>query len=238
MDSKKICPNQTCRTENPHNAQYCRTCGTPIQDHIVEDFTLNVFKDYKLTPVSVKKMPFVKKSSLVLLVLCVMSLIFLESNLGVSFAWEIADAIDVYYRNIIDLCEGICVLLIVLQLFLVLKSTLRWLNYSYEADFIEDLHTSNIRKDIVRIAKQSKMGLFDLSRKKVLLPSKYDNIEKFDDDNVIISIANVKGLYSLKYQKLIIPVQCDKINPFVNYVSSVMIHGQEFHYDVKGNKLR
>ena len=109
------------------------------------------------------------------------------------------------------------------------------LMYKYAAEYIEQRFIEN---DIVRIAKKSKMGLFDKQRRKVLLQPKYTNIEKFDADHLIISVDKTQGLYSLPLRKIIVPVQCEHILPFFNCVTTVMIHGQECHYDVKGNKLR
>ena len=82
------------------------------------------------------------------------------------------------------------------------------------------------------------MGLFDRNKKKVLLSSTYSNIEKFDNQYLLISKGNKKGLYSLTYRKVIIPVMYDSISPFANSVTSATIQNAEHHYDVKGNKLR
>ncbi len=82
------------------------------------------------------------------------------------------------------------------------------------------------------------MGLFDRNKKKVLLSSTYSNIEKFDNQYLLISKGSKKGLYSLTYRRVIIPVSYDSISQFANSVTSATTQGTEHHYDVKGNKLR
>ena len=82
------------------------------------------------------------------------------------------------------------------------------------------------------------MGLFDKSKNKVLLSSIYSNIEKFDNQHLLISKGNKKGLYSLTYRRIIIPVMYDSISQFANSVTSATVQGTEYHYDVKGNELR
>lgn len=82
------------------------------------------------------------------------------------------------------------------------------------------------------------MGLFDKSKNRVLLSSSYSNIEKFDNQHLLISKGNKKGLYSLTYRRIIIPVMYDSISQFANSVASAIVQGTEHHYDVKGNELR
>lgn len=109
------------------------------------------------------------------------------------------------------------------------------LRYKLNADYIEG---NFINSEIVRIARKSRMGLFDKSKKKVLLPSIYSNIEKFDYRRLLISKGNKKGLYSLTYRRIIIPVMYDSISQFAHSVTSATVQGTEHHYDVKGNELR
>ena len=82
------------------------------------------------------------------------------------------------------------------------------------------------------------MGLFDKNKKNVLLSSNYSNIEKFDNQHLLLSKGNKKGLYSLTYRRIIIPVMYDSISQFTNSVTSATTQGTEYHYDVKGNELQ
>lgn len=107
--------------------------------------------------------------------------------------------------------------------------------YKLNADYIEE---SFINNEIVRIARKSRIGLFDKSKNKVLLSTIYSSIEKFNNQHLLISKGNKYGLYSLTYRRIIIPVLYDSINQFTNSVTSATTQGMEHHYDVKGNKLR
>lgn len=109
------------------------------------------------------------------------------------------------------------------------------LRYKLNADYIEESFVDN---GIVRIARKSRMGLFDKSKNKVLLSSTYSNIEKFNNQHLLISKGNKNGLYSFTYRRIIIPVLYDSIAQFTNSVTSATIQETEHHYDVKGNKLR
>lgn len=235
MDNKKICPNQTCRTENPSNAQYCRSCGTPIQNHATGDFTLDTFKGIQFMPVSVVKVLFFNNFLIVLWVLFFALAILASTITGKHILHDIADEMDIYWNSFPSFVRLISILLTVALSVSLLKSTYRKLMYKYAAEYIEQRF---IEDNLVRIAKKSKMGLFDKQRKKVLLQPRYTNIEKFDAEHLIISVDKTQGLYSLPLRKIIVPVQCEHILPFSNCVTTVMIHGQECHYDVKGNKLR
>lgn len=235
MDNKKICPNQTCRTENPSNAQYCRSCGTPIQDHAPDDFTLDTFKGIQFMPVSVVKVSFINNFLIVLWVLFLTLAILASTTTGKYILREMADEMDIYWNSFPRFVRLLSILLTVVLSVSLLKSAYRKLMYKYAAEYIEQRFIEN---DLVRIAKKSKMGLFDKKRRKVLLQPKYTNIEKFDADHLIISVDKTQGIYSLPLRKIIVPVQCEHILPFSNCVTTVKIHGQECHYDVKGNKLR
>lgn len=107
--------------------------------------------------------------------------------------------------------------------------------YKLNADYIEESFVNN---EIVRIARKSRIGLFDKSKNKVLLSTTYSSIEKFNNQHLLISKGNKYGLYSLTYRRIIIPVLYDSINQFTNSVTSATTQGMEHHYDVKGNKLR
>ena len=129
---------------------------------------------------------------------------------------------------------SLCILSAFCALF-IFKWWIKKLRYKLNADYIEG---SFINSEVVRIARKSRMGLFDKSKNKVLLSSNYSNIEKFDNQHLLISNGNKKGLYSLTYRKIIVPVMYDSISQFVNSVTSATTQGTEHHYDVKGNELR
>ena len=106
--------------------------------------------------------------------------------------------------------------------------------YRLNADYIED---NFLAHDIVRIARKSRMGLFDKKKKKVLLNSIYHEIDKFDNQHLLVTKDKKKGIYSIAFHKIIIPVKYDSISKFVNSVATAKIGADEFHYDVKGNRL-
>lgn len=63
-----------------------------------------------------------------------------------------------------------------------------------------------VNDGILRIARKPRMGLFDKNKNKVLLSSNYSNIEKLDDEHLILSVGKKEGLYSLKYRRIIVPI--------------------------------
>lgn len=231
----KQCTNVSCGYENPDEARFCKKCGTPISDSVIDGFTLDTFKGIQFMPVSVVKVSFVNNFLIVLWVLFLTLAILASTTTGKYILHEIADEMDIYWHSFPRFVLLLSILLTAVLSLSLLKSIYRKLMYACAAEYIEQRFIEN---DIVRIAKKSKMGLFDKQRRKVLLQPKYTNIEKFDADHLIISVDKTQGLYSLPLRKIIVPVQCEHILPFVNCVTTAMIHGQECHYDVKGNKLR
>ena len=223
------CPNLECRADNPANAKFCRKCGTaftltnrykPMMRSAIckvltrshntstEAFTLDTFRNISFQPVSVVKIRFGNRF---VLFLC-LSFVVLWFTTITGLTGVILYEIDHWFYEEV------------------------FIYYQYiVADYIED---GFINDEIVRIARKSRMGLFDRNKKKVLLSSTYSNIEKFDNQYLLISKGNKKGLYSLTYRKVIIPVMYDSISPFANSVTSATIQNAEHHYDVKGNKLR
>ena len=251
------CPNPECRADNPANAKFCRKCGTAFtptnrfkqmfssviakiftQSHTTgaSTFTLDTFNNITFQPVSVVKIRFVNRFVVFLCVLFVALWFATITGLTGNVLYEIDswfyEDVFVYHQYIVELgclaIAGLCALFI-------LKWLIKKLRYKLNADYIED---NFINSEIVRIARKSRMGLFDKSKNKVLLSSIYSNIEKFDNQHLLISKGNKNGLYSLTYRKIIVPVMYDSISQFVNSVTSATTQGTEHHYDVKGNELR
>lgn len=253
------CPNPECQADNPAGAKFCRKCGTAFTPanrykQMVKSFfnkiftvgnsskagmfTLDTFKNIAFQPVSVVKIRFVNKFVLVLCILFAGFAAFLSLPIGRELLYVLDDEIIMsnghimYYFSVVIV--SLCVLSGVCALF-ILKWLIKKLRYKLNADYIEG---SFVNSEIVRIARKSRMGLFDKSKNKVLLPSSYSNIEKFDNQHLLISKGNKKGLYSLTYRRIIIPVMYDSISQFANSVTSATVQGTEHHYDVKGNELR
>lgn len=251
------CPNPECRADNPANAKFCRKCGTALTPsnrykQMVKSFfnkiftisnssnagmfTLDTFRNISFQPVSVVKIRFVNQFVVFLCMLFVALWFATITGLTGNVLYEIDswfyEDVFVYHQYIVELgclaIAGLCALFI-------LKWLIKKLRYKLNADYIED---NFINSEIVRIARKSRMGLFDKSKNKVLLSSIYSNIEKFDNQHLLISKGNKKGLYSLTYRKIIVPVMYDSISQFVNSVTSATTQGTEHHYDVKGNELR
>ena len=251
------CPNPECRADNPAGAKFCRKCGTAFTPanrykQMVKSFfnriftisnssnagmfTLDTFRNISFQPVSVVKIRFVNRFVVFLCVLFVALWFATITGLTGNVLYEIDswfyEDVFVYHQYIVELgclaIAGLCALFI-------LKWLIKKLRYKLNADYIEG---NFINSEIVRIARKSRMGLFDKSKNKVLLPSSYSNIEKFDNQHLLISKGNKKGLYSLTYRRIIIPVMYDSISQFANSVTSATVQGTEHHYDVKGNELR
>lgn len=251
------CPNPECRADNPANAKFCRKCGTAFTPankykQMVKSyfnktftmsgssnagmFTLDTFRNISFQPVSVVKIRFVNRFVVFLCMLFVALWFATITGLTGNVLYEIDswfyEEVFVYHQYIVEMgclaIAGLCALFILKWLF-------KKLRYKLNADYIEG---NFINSEIVRIARKSRMGLFDKSKNKVLLPSSYSNIEKFDNQHLLISKGNKKGLYSLTYRRIIIPVMYDSISQFANSVTSATVQGTEHHYDVKGNELR
>lgn len=253
----KQCPNPECRAENPTRAKFCRKCGTaftPINrykqmlrsaickvftksiDTSPEVFTLDTFWNISFQPVSVVKIRFVNRFVLFLCLLFVSLWFATAIDLTGKILYEIDhwlyEDVFIYYQSFVELVclavAGLCTLFIV-------KCWIKKLRYKFNANYIE---RNFVNDEIVRIARKSRMGLFDKNKKQVLLTSSYSNIEKFDNQHLLISKGNKKGLYSLTYRKIIVPVSFDSISPFVNSITFTTVQGIKHHYDIKGNKLQ
>ena len=254
------CPNPKCRAENPAGAKFCRKCGTAFipanrykqminsaisrvfkvftksTDTSTEAFTLDTFRNISFQPVSVIKIRFVNRFVLSTCLLFVSLWLATISGL----AGVILNEIDRwFYKDVFIghqyIVEAGCLAIAGLCALFIVKGYIKKLRYKLNADYIE---SDFVNDGIVRIARKSRMGLFDKSKNKVLLSSAYSNIEKFDDQHLLISKENKNGLYSLTYRKIIIPVLYDSIAQFANSVATATIQRTEHHYDVKGNKLR
>lgn len=251
------CPNPECRADNPANAKFCRKCGTAFTPanrfkHMFSSaiaklfaksptagastFTLDTFRNVSFQPVSVVKIRFVNRFVVFLFImfaaLWIISISGLMGNLIVAISWYLYESVYLPIKYIIELG---CLLVAGLCALFILKWLIKKLRYKLNSDYIEG---NFINSEIVRIARKSRMGLFDKSKNKVLLPSSYSNIEKFDYQHLLISKGNKKGLYSLTYRRIIIPVMYDSISRFANSVTSATVQGTKHHYDVKGNELR
>lgn len=251
------CPNPECRADNPANAKFCRKCGTAFTPANrfkqmfsstiaklfaksptagASTFTLDTFCNISFQPVSVVKIRFVNRFVVFLFILFAVLWFATITGLTVDVLCELDPWFD---KNAFTrhwyIVEGGCLTIVGLCALFILKWLIKKLRYKLNADYIEG---SFINSEIVRIARKSRMGLFDKSKNKVLLSSSYSNIEKFDNQHLLVSKGNKNGLYSLTYRKIIVPVMYDSISQFVNSVTSATIQGTEFHYDVKGNILR
>lgn len=251
------CTNPKCRADNPANAKFCRKCGTAftptnkykqmiksivskifIQNQNINPrtFTLDTFRNISFQPVSVVKIRFVNRFVVFLCVLFVALWFATITGLTGEVLYEIDhwfyEDVFVYNQYVVELG---CIVIIWLCALFIFKWWIKKLRYKFNADYIEE---SFVGSEIVRIARKSRMGLFDKSKNKVLLSSTYSNIEKFNNQHLLISKDNKHGLYSLTYRRIIIPVLYDSIAQFTNSVTSATIKGTEDHYDVKGNKLR
>lgn len=251
------CPNPKCHADNPANAKFCRKCGTaftPINKYkqmlssvigkfflkrtatSTSTFTLDTFCNITFQPVSVVKIRFVDRFVVFLFILFAALWLATITGLTGDVLYALDDGfyedVFIHYEKIVGVVSfaitGLCVLFII-------KWWVKMLLYKFNAAYIEDQF---VNSDVVRIARKSRMGLFDKSKNKVLLPSSYSNIEKFDNQHLLISKGNKKGLYSLTYRKIIIPVMFDSISKFTNSVTIATIQGTGHHYDVKGNELR
>lgn len=243
--------------DNLDNAKFCRICGTAFtptgkyKQMIIsaisiiftkssstnaEAFTLDTFRNISFQPVSVVKIRFVNKFVVFLCVLFAVLWFATITGLTGEIILEtdrwFYNEVFIYYQSKVGLG---CLFLSELFVLFILKWWFKKLRYKFNADYIEERF---INDSIVRIARKSRMGLFDKNRNSVLLSSSYSTIEKFDSQHLLISKGNKKGLYSLTYRRIIIPVLYDSISLFVNSVTSATIQGTEHHYDVKGNELR
>lgn len=255
----KYCSNPDCKTANPLSAKFCRKCGKPLETGVVaykylilnyskelfnyfvhksgrdkqtSEFTLDKFKSISLQPISITNIRFI---NIFWLIIGIVLLIFLVSFYGIAdirfFFRNMFGEYDYYtFRDVLPLAF-IPLGLIVCSFFISLYKKIR---FKLNADYIEN----NFVADFSRIAKACKLGLFNNKNHRVLLSSRYDSIEKFDTDHLIIERYGKKGIFSIKKRKIIIPVSFDNISAFSNSVATASSGSKAVHYDIKGNKLR
>lgn len=253
-----------CGIDNPSFARFCGKCGKKLDYNRLEvilghllrfltniknnflptrhkafsskgqnkEFTLDKFKDLNLKPVSVVPITFINKFWVFFGVfLAIFILSFFFTDLGYRMTLN-AKGFDLIRINIF-----ISVLLIinVVIVFYFLRSIYRKQRFKHNADYIE----SAFMYDVSRIAKDCKLGLFNNTTTRVLLCSKYDSIEKFDDKHLIIKAKGNQGLYSIDKRRLIIPVAYVSISSFHNSVASAKdSDGIVVHYDMNGKRLK
>lgn len=226
--------NKTCSKGhiNPPEAQYCSVCREPLMNS-KGIFTLDLYPNIHFVPTSIKKIRFVKGGE-------VFSWIFLPIIVLVggllfdSFEDEIID----FFHDEVDSLIGIAISgtgLLLLLLYGAFRGIIHvgnMVEYKVNADYIEETTF-----ELVRVAKHGKLGLYNQSKNKLLLPPQYDKIEKFDKNHVLIGQNRFIGLYSIPFRRIIIPVECDAINPEKKGVFDVTASGEIRHYDVLGNIL-
>lgn len=231
--SVKECEN--CKEENPAEANFCRKCGVAFAKKGSPTFTLDVFKDISLVPVSIAGMRFFNR-------FCIFCFLFFSATLFLMYmgvVWDVIYHINEWMWEELYEFESYVFLanLIVVCLFSIhiLVRGIKKLRFKCNAHYVEE---KNIAGEMVRIAHYSRLGLFDKKRKKVLLRSVYTRIDKFDNNHLIISVGKYKGLYSIPYRRIIIPPSYDSITKGLKPVISAEYAGVVTHYDIKGNMLR
>lgn len=172
--------------ENPDDAKYCRICGmafSPVDkyksiiisiisrffaktpDTNTGMFTLDTFRSIPFRPVSIVEIHFIKKCVVVLWL--IFGLIFI--GIATGKIDRILLALDTYFYRVygdyyLDALVGICSLSIsAFCSIVIIKGMTKKCRYKLNADYIEDRF---LEDDIVRIARKSKMGLFDKKRRK------------------------------------------------------------------------
>lgn len=227
----KKCPNVSCQHENPDVAKYCGKCGFPLLNDDKRLFTMTQFSAVPLMPVSLCTIKFVGKFKVFLwfVVLSVFMCLRLEETM-----WYVADALDLTADDL-KIYEMCAFVLLFLLSYSLLKAIWKRFRFRCNVKFVEADYPTN---DIVRIARNSKMGLFRVKKKKVLLRSVYTYVDVFDKEHLIVVKGEKKGLYSLTYLKMIVPVRFERIAAFDRGVTAVRLKGNEYYYDVKGNRVR
>ncbi|WP_300915117.1 hypothetical protein [Bacteroides acidifaciens] len=252
----KSCPN--CNAENPIEANFCRKCRYPFKplsfleivknyvqsfyEHIIRslehkrelsEFTLDKFNQLSLKPISTASVSFYNKFWVIIGCALLTFLIIFENfyefrslfrNLLGEYDYEILRAVVPYLLIPIAII-GICIII----------WSYKKGKFRFNADYIE---TATFVGDTVRIARKCKLGLFNNKNNSVLLSSNYDNIEKFDEQHLMLTKNGKCGIYSLNRKSIIIPVVFDSISEFKNSVASAISAGNTIHFDIKGNRLR
>lgn len=248
----KQCINPSCLADNPDDAKFCRSCGyafTPsflrrISRFINKNnsscdnkFTLDTFTNIEFKPKSISNIKFINRLNLfICIIFIIIFLLFI--NIPSYYYREFDDAFDLdgllYYHR--DYLISIIFIIIILTFSVLLNNICHKIKYNLNADYIEEHFIDN---QIVRIAKKSRLGLFNKKKKKVLILSNYTNIDKFDENHILLYKGDLKGLYSLTYNKIIVPTKFKSISYFTNAITTaISVDGVSYHFDVKGNKLK
>lgn len=234
-----VCQNNH---ENPDNANYCRICGSDLRKGTVlgenykQKFTLDEFPDINLVPRSVYVITFgiVQRTvfSAIFLVLAIMSFSF-SHDIWTFFYnefdhYRVADLLEFATQLTLLIFAMVTGGMLLIQLY---KKIL----YKLKVDYIE---AKPVVGTFCRIAKKGKLGLLDISKKRMLLFCKYTNITTFDKEYLLVELAGLKGIYSLPKRKFIVPIKYDKIDPINKSVFTVYSDDIAYHYDINGNELK
>lgn len=249
----KKCKNPNCLADNPDNAKFCRLCGYAFNMSLLmkiryylnvilpsnnnDVFTLDSFSNINFSPKSISNIKFVNRFNLFFCIIFVLTFIILL-NVPSYYYREVDDEFYLdgllYYHQ--DYLISIIFVFFLITILFLINNIYNKIRYNLNADYIEEKFIGN---QIVRIAKKSRLGLFNTKKKKVLLSSRYTNIEKFDNNHLLLFKGNLKGLYSLTYHKIIVPVKYESISNFINAVTTIVSKdGTLYHFDVKGNRLK
>lgn len=212
---------------NPDDAQYCGICGAPITRD--KGYTPDLYPNIHFVPVSVKKIKFLKGFevfSLIVFPICIIAELLLLEGVDFVDIWEEVFLLEVFIPL------SIATLLFAIGTICGLKHLVNCILFKRNADYIEETTS-----ELVRIAKHGKLGLFNQTRRRLLLKPGYERVDKFDSKHVLIGYKRFAGLYSVPRKQVIIPVQCDTIYPEKDGIIEVTITGRIHHFDVYGNKL-
>lgn len=252
----KYCPN--CKTENPIDANFCRKCRYAFKplsffEHIkiyaqsfhellirllehksdISEFTLDKFDQISLKPISTVRISFYNK--FLLAMGCALAAFLISFENFYVFRSLFRDMLGEYDYEMLRLFVPFLLIPIaVIGIYFIVWSYKKF-RFSVNADYIE---SPVFVGDVVRIARKCKLGLFDNKKKRVLLSSNFDSIEKFDRQYLMLKKAGKSGVYSLDRRSIIIPVVFDSISEFKNSVASATCGENTIHYDIKGNRLR
>ena len=200
-------------------------------------FTPDMFPSINLCPRSVAKVDFkIKQKSIILMLLFFFLFLILainETKIGNVLYYNMDVPSDFAWRSV-SVTSMISFVVFLCIFIPFLHRLWKWFRYRMNADYIE---YSAFMDNLYRIAKKGKLGLFDKSKNKVLMGSRYDNITKFDSEHILMEKGGKKGLFSMKMRKLIVPIRFDRIEPFKNSIVKCHKGTSVVHYDVNGNQM-
>lgn len=199
-------------------------------------FTLDKFPNINLNPSSVVTLNFDIKKGIVrfvcMLALFILFAVYKEEIFNLMNSFRVSYNITFYTLQII--LAIFCISFIVLTAPIV-KRIIKKARYKYNADYIESYA---FVRNIHRIAKNGKLGLFDKSTLSVIISTKYDSITQFDKEHLLIESNSKKGVFSIKKMSFIIPIKYEKIEPFRNSIAKCLINSDCIYYDVNGNQMK